>query len=267
MYTGTTNLVAAAQETDSGVDGKPQTTAAFTTALQLSGYVGLALGGVLFAFARPLLRAIIGNDSISPVVFDAAMKYVRIRALGMPAAAFVGSAQAGCLGMKDIRSPLYVLAAAATVNFLGDMLFVGNNHPWIGGAAGAAWATVFSQYAAVAFFVRWLFKRPPSKPVVNVTSAIMELTGCKKSKGHNRRMQFRKALRFAAAKLGATKKGAFVNETETPKPIITKPETKETEKEESFSTRAFLVGKLNPMALAKLPSKKNAKEFLPTSCL
>ena len=34
---------------------------------------------------------VIGNDAISPAVFAAAMKYVRIRALGMPAAAVIGS--------------------------------------------------------------------------------------------------------------------------------------------------------------------------------
>jgi Na+-driven multidrug efflux pump len=64
---------------------------------------------LLFFGARILLTAIIGNDKISPEVMEAAMKYVRIRALGMPAAAWIGSAQAACLGLQDIRSPLYVL--------------------------------------------------------------------------------------------------------------------------------------------------------------
>ena len=49
-------------------------------AMQLSTYVGATLGLILFTFARPLLKAIIGNDAISPAVFTAAMKYVRIRA-------------------------------------------------------------------------------------------------------------------------------------------------------------------------------------------
>merc|ERR1719491_895223 len=97
----------------------------------------------LMTFARPLLRSIIGNDAIDPEVFAAAMRYVRIRSPGMPAAVVIGSAQSACLGMKDVRSPLYVLFAAAVVNFLGDMLFVGRKSVWVGGAAGAAWATVF----------------------------------------------------------------------------------------------------------------------------
>jgi Na+-driven multidrug efflux pump len=165
MYTGATNLVAASQEKDRGDANKPQTSRNFISALQLSGFVGTALGTALFGLSVPILRAIIGNDAIDPEVFSAALKYVRIRALGMPAAAIIGSAQAACLGMQDIKSPLYVLAAAAIVNFVGDVSFVGNAHPWIGGTAGAAWATIFSQYAAVVFFVQWLCHKPKKSDV------------------------------------------------------------------------------------------------------
>jgi hypothetical protein len=52
-------LVAAAQETDRGVEGKPRTTKNLIAALKLSGFVGAGLEVMLFAFARPLLRAII----------------------------------------------------------------------------------------------------------------------------------------------------------------------------------------------------------------
>jgi Na+-driven multidrug efflux pump len=180
LYTGTTNLIAAARETDAAVEGSPKTTSTFRGVLQLAWIVGLGLGGVLFVFAPHLLRAIIGNDSISPAVFDAAMKYVRIRALGMPAAAVIGSSQAACLGMQDIRSPLYVLGVAAIVNFLGDMMFVGNANLWIGGAAGAAWATVFSQYAAVIMFLYWLCnKRSVTTPPINLSESIMRLVKSK----------------------------------------------------------------------------------------
>ena len=161
MYTATTNLIALAQSVDHGKEGMPRTSKNFIAALQLSGCVGGALGLALFGLAVPILRAIIGNNSsVDPEVFSAALKYVRIRALGMPAAAIIGSSQAACLGMQDIKSPLYVLIAAAVVNFCGDMIFVRNTNPWIGGAAGAAWATVASQFAAVALFVQWLCHVP-----------------------------------------------------------------------------------------------------------
>ena len=36
-----------------------------------------------------LLRSIIGNDAIDPAVFNTALQYERVRALGMPAARFI----------------------------------------------------------------------------------------------------------------------------------------------------------------------------------
>mmetsp|Transcript_19168 Transcript_19168/g.28390 ORF Transcript_19168/g.28390 Transcript_19168/m.28390 type:complete len:752 (-) Transcript_19168:118-2373(-) len=273
MYTGATNLVAAAQEDDRGLEAKPKASRAMITAIQLSGYVGASLGAILFTFARPLLRAMIGNDGIAPEVFTAAMKYVRIRALGMPAAAVIGSAQASCLGLQDIRSPLYVLAAAAVVNFFGDMTFVGSAHPWIGGAAGAAWATVFSQYAAVAFFVRWLCTRPRnvpgSKPSVNLTNNIMELMGRKGTQGSKRRKSFKAAAgefqplsnkgKSVTAKLSTAFNRFRGNNKKKSTPV--RPTADLTK--ESFSTRGFLNGKMTPLDMLKFPSKENAKEFGP----
>jgi hypothetical protein len=122
MYTGTTNLVAAAQESDRTTADKPITTKTLIGAMQLSTYVGVGLGAFLFAFARPLLRAIIGNDAISPAVFAAAMKYVRIRALGMPAAAVIGSTQAACLGMQgeshESSGRIYVDSQLTFIDFV-----------------------------------------------------------------------------------------------------------------------------------------------------
>jgi Na+-driven multidrug efflux pump len=138
--------------------------------MRLSLYVGAGLGIVLFLGAPLLVKTMMGGDAVvnaSPAVFDAAISYVRIRALGMPAAAFIGSTQAACLGMQDIKSPLYVLAAAALVNFMCDMLTV---HTM--GAAGVAWATVASQMAGMGLFLHWLKSK---RPVVNVSKAILDM--------------------------------------------------------------------------------------------
>eukprot|EP00986_Skeletonema_menzelii_P017996 scaffold23674_cov80-Skeletonema_menzelii.AAC.1 len=62
--------------------------------------------------------------------------------------------------MQDVKSPLYVLLAAAVINFCGDLLLVPNANLWLGGAAGAAWATVLSQYGALVMFWRWMTTRP-----------------------------------------------------------------------------------------------------------
>ena len=167
MYTATTNLVASAQEKDLADDtavavnkdtrgAQRRTKNTMLTALKLAIVVGVSFGSVLCAAAPALLRAIIGNPNVDPEVFGAALRYVRVRSLGMPAAVVIGTAQSGCLGMKDVKSPLLVLAAAAGINLLADMVLVRNAHPWLGGAAGAAWATVLSQYGALFMFMKWL---------------------------------------------------------------------------------------------------------------
>lgn len=267
LYTATTNLVAAAQESDRTVVGKPKTTRAMIGAMKLSTYVGAGLGAILLIFTRQLLTAIIGNDAIDPAVLGAASKYVKIRALGMPAAAIIGSAQAACLGMQDIKSPLYVLAAAAVVNFFGDMMFVGCKHPLIGGAAGAAWATVFSQYAALAIFVKWLVSKRAEKkpPVMDLTNNIMDIMNDSSSKGEVKRNEIQESLKETQLKVANIKKavtgfrsGLFAK-LKKPSKSATKAEVKP--KEESFSVRGLLAGKFHGRDLLKLPPKDVAREF------
>lgn len=160
MYTATTNLIAAAmQEDKDGEDGDDRKAkATLVTALKLALLVGTGFGTLLAGSSRALLGVLIGDGALEPAVFQAALRYIRVRALGLPAMVVIGTAQSASLGMKDVRSPLYVLAAAAVVNFLGDVLLVPCAGAWLGGAAGAAWATVFSQYVAMAFFWVWLTK-------------------------------------------------------------------------------------------------------------
>lgn len=171
MYTATTNLIAAAQQHDAtsspdpdSTSTSPRTTKTLITALRLALVVGSIFGAFLTLSAKTLIQALIGNDSIDPTVLAAALRYVRIRCLGMPAALVIGTAQSACLGMQDVKSPLYVLLTAAIINFCGDVLLVGNGNPWLGGAAGAAWATVFSQYGALVMFWRWLTDEVKQKP-------------------------------------------------------------------------------------------------------
>lgn len=180
MYTATTNLVAGAQEKDlaEGVGGtQERTKKTMRTALRLALVVGVSFGTVLGVAAPVLLRGLIGNASLDPEVFGAALRYVQVRSLGMPAAVVIGTAQSACLGMKDVKSPLLVLAAAAGINLLADIVLVRNAHPWLGGAAGAAWATVLSQYGALYMFMRWLTREkaeasPDYEPVESVGKKI-----------------------------------------------------------------------------------------------
>lgn len=175
MYTATTNLVAAAHEKDRISQDRTTTISTIVTSLQLAVFVGIIFGLGLATSSTILIQALLGRKrGIDYEVMDAAQKYVRIRALGMPAAVLIGVAQSACLGCKDARSPLLVMIAAALVNLLGDILFVGRPNVWLGGAAGAAWATVFSQYAAMVMFIQWLCSKPAAVDgdIVNENRAI-----------------------------------------------------------------------------------------------
>ena len=157
MFTATTNLVAGTFENEDASQNYAKTKDVVITSLQLAVIVGIVFGLALGGSAPLLLRTLLGEkQSANLEVMSAAQRYVQIRALGMPASVVIGAAQSACLGMKDIRSPLLVMVIAALVNFMGDVAFVRNANPWIGGAAGAAWATVISQYAALGLFLRWL---------------------------------------------------------------------------------------------------------------
>lgn len=267
MYTATTNLVAGAKESEKGLKEKPKTRKALIHSLQLSGFVGVVLGSLLMSLAPIMLKGIIGNDSIDPEVFSSALKYVRIRALGFPAAVLIGSAQSACLGMQDIKAPMYVLLAAAVVNFFGDMLFVPSANVWLGGAAGAAWATVFSQYAAMALFMKWLRSKPAKKPeTVNITNAILELTG-KSSEGKPRRKQFRNTLQGLGNNQSEVEGQEDVASTSTKtRPFSNfkrRSEKKVTTQDASIASRGFLAGKMRNRDLLKFPPLKDAKEFWP----
>jgi len=168
MYTATTNLIAASVQEDKddyladstlnnerGME-QPKTISTLVTAMKLALYVGSIFGVLIFTCGKQLLKLLIGNDNLDPEVFSAALRYVQIRSIGMPAMVIIGTAQSASLGMQDVTSPLYVLFAAAVINFFGDVLLVPMKSGLFGGAAGAAWATVASQYAALLFFARWL---------------------------------------------------------------------------------------------------------------
>ena len=101
------------------------------------------IGGVLFALlgelaASPLLTLL---DTKSDL-FDAALLYVRIIFLGVPALAVFNFGAAAIRSLGDSRTPLIILAISGLINVLLNLVFV------IGAGmsvAGVALATVISQ--------------------------------------------------------------------------------------------------------------------------
>jgi Na+-driven multidrug efflux pump len=173
LFSGTTAILAAAMAADqrqalktkkqsaSSTERQPKTAKSLQGVLQFSTMVGAGLGTLLFTFAKPMLLAIIGGEA-DPTILAAAMKYVKIRALGMPAAAMLGSAQTACLAQGDAKMPLHATVVAALSNLVLDLALIRNSNPWIGGAAGAAWGTSAAQFLAAGWVIKWLLSRNTS---------------------------------------------------------------------------------------------------------
>ncbi len=241
MYTATTNLVAAAHENDRATKDKSLTRVTIITALQLAVIVGIIFGIGLSFSSSYLVKSLIGKEQLlhnhqNKEVLSAATKYVNVRALGMPAAVVIGAAQSACLGMKDIKSPLVVMVAAALVNLLGDFIFVQR-----GGAAGAAWATVLSQYAALIMFLKWL----KMKGAVDYGYDDIP-NNSRMNRGEDRQLN---GNSFSRDNNGDN---------------MTMKKNEEAEQKKSFSSRGILHHHFHYRDLLRLPSSKaTAKKFWP----
>eukprot|EP00850_Spirogloea_muscicola_P007753 SM000040S14765 [mRNA] locus=s40:216939:221821:+ [translate_table: standard] len=115
-------------------------------------FVGLACGVGLIAFTRffsvPILRAFVGAKNAN--LIPAANTYAQIRGYAWPAVLVGSVAQSASLGMQNAWGPLKVLALASLINLVGDLVLC----PVLGmGIAGAAWATMASQYVGCALLL------------------------------------------------------------------------------------------------------------------
>jgi len=272
IYTATTNLMAT-----SNVEENQDARNTLVQSLRTSFYSGLVLAvGLLWQSSR-MVRALMGNGADVSGIFGPALRYVRIRALGMPAAAIIGCAQAACLGLKDIRAPFYTLGAAAVVNFFGDMLLVGRSGTWVGGTAGAAWATVASQYVAMGCFLKWLIHKKQDnmslmdlpkegkEHKMNLTANILDITG-------NSTGNFKSSVTSSAS----TMRHKIL---QTPSPIRTATSrikrraekqllsfnsNKNNNKKSSFSTKGYLSDSgFSPSQVVRFPSKSIWNQFRP----
>jgi putative MATE family efflux protein len=108
--------------------------------------VWLSLGfgvvvSVLIAALAPNLVSLMGGEGRSA---EYAVTYLRIAAIGFPAAFLALGGQGYLRGVADLRTPLLILVAGNAANVVLVLLFV----PVLGwGIEGAAWSTSLSQLA------------------------------------------------------------------------------------------------------------------------
>jgi putative MATE family efflux protein len=139
-------------------------------------WLGLGIGLLLLVLIELLAPSVVTLMGGKDEVADGAVVYLRISALGAPLFILASAAQGFLRGMSDLRTPLYILLAAHTVNACLEVLFV-YGFGW--GLKGSAWGTVIAQAGmAGAFFAvqyRAGLERPhPAKmrPLMRIGSEI-----------------------------------------------------------------------------------------------
>ncbi len=171
---GTTAVVARA----SGAGQQERAARLAAQALWLSVGIGVVLVVVLEAVGGPLLAGLGGHGQSGRF----ALEYLRIAAVGLPAA-LVALAGTGYLrGVSNLRRPLEIVVAANVVNLVLELLFVYGFH-W--GIAGSAAGTAIAQACMGAAFVVELLRprahsRRPSlaamRPLLRVGPRILVRT-------------------------------------------------------------------------------------------
>jgi putative MATE family efflux protein len=139
---GTTAQVARAG--GAGEEGTARRLGAQASWLSLA--FGLAVSGLIAALA-PQLVALMGGEGEAA---DNAVQYLRIAAVGFPAAFLALGAQGYLRGVADLRTPLVVLIAGNVANVVLEVLFV-YGFDW--NIAGSAWGTAIAQLGMGVAFV------------------------------------------------------------------------------------------------------------------
>ena len=115
-------------------------------ALWLSLAFGVAVSALIAVFAEPLV-SLMGGEGESA---EYAVTYLRIAAIGFPAAFLALGGQGYLRGIADLRTPLVIVIAGNVVNVILEVLFV-YGFGW--GIEGSAWGTAIAQLGMGAAFI------------------------------------------------------------------------------------------------------------------
>jgi putative MATE family efflux protein len=115
-------------------------------ALWLSLAFGIAVSALIALLAEPIV-ALVGGEGEAA---EYAVTYLRIAAIGFPAAFLALGGQGYLRGIADLRTPLVIVIAGNVVNVILELLFV-YGFDW--GIAGSAWGTAIAQLGMGAAFV------------------------------------------------------------------------------------------------------------------
>ena len=115
-------------------------------AVWLSLAFGITVSLLVAVLAEPLVSLMGGEGEAA----DYAVTYLRIAAVGFPAAFLALGGQGYLRGVGDLRTPLVILIAGNVVNLVLEVLFV-YGFGW--GIEGSAWGTAIAQLGMGAAFI------------------------------------------------------------------------------------------------------------------
>jgi putative MATE family efflux protein len=115
-------------------------------AIWLSLAFGIAVSAGMAILAEPIV-ALLGGEGEAA---DYAVTYLRIAAVGFPAAFLALGGQGYLRGIADLRTPLVIVIAGNVVNVILEVLFV---YVFDWGIEGSAWGTAIAQLGMGAAFV------------------------------------------------------------------------------------------------------------------
>jgi putative MATE family efflux protein len=115
-------------------------------ALWLSLAFGIAVSALIALLAEPIVSLVGGEGQAA----DYAVTYLRIAAVGFPAAFLALGGQGYLRGVADLRTPLVIVIAGNVANVILEVLFV-YGFDW--GIEGSAWGTAIAQLGMGAAFV------------------------------------------------------------------------------------------------------------------
>jgi putative MATE family efflux protein len=134
-------------------------------AVWLSLAFGLAVSA-LIAVLAPQLVSLMGGEGQTA---HYAVEYLRIAAVGFPAAFLALGAQGYLRGVADLHTPLVILIAGNVANVVLEVLFV---YAFGWGIAGSAWGTALAQLGMGAAFVVVVLRRlEPGEAAVRLALA------------------------------------------------------------------------------------------------
>jgi putative MATE family efflux protein len=115
-------------------------------AVWLSLAFGAAVAALVAVLAVPLVELMGGEDTAASY----AVTYLRIAAIGLPAAFLALGGQGYLRGVSDLRTPLVIVVVGNAVNLVLEVVFV-YGFDW--GIRGSAWGTAIAQLGMGAAFV------------------------------------------------------------------------------------------------------------------